>query len=70
MNTRASAANLGQALKKLKLEWQRTETDWRDVKRREFEEVFITPLPGHIARAGAVIEELDMVLRKVRSDCE
>lgn len=70
MNTRASAANLGQALKNLKLEWQKAESDWRDVKRREFEETYLSVLPNHVARAAAVIEELDTVLRKVRSDCE
>ena len=70
MNTRTSAANLGQAVKELSIEWQRTRSHWRDVKSTEFEQKFLDDLPSSIARATAVIEEIDAILRKVRSDCE
>jgi len=70
MNTRSSAANLVQAAKDLAVAWDQTQEAWRDVKSREFEENYLEQLPGHIARATAVIEEIDALLRKVKADCE
>ncbi len=70
MSCRGSASNLGQALKELKLEWQHTKTFWHDIKTQEFEEKYLEYLPNDIARAVAVMEELDGILRKVRIDCE
>ena len=70
MNTRSSAANLVQAAKDLSLAWDQTKEAWRDVKSREFEEHYLEQLPSHIARATAVIEEIDAILRKVKADCE
>ena len=70
MNTRVSAANLMAAAKELSMQWQETKESWRDVKAREFEERFLEPLPGYISRATRAMEEVDAILRKVRSDCE
>lgn len=70
MNTRTSASNLGQALKELRLRWDETETRWRDRKRDDFHQAYLEELPNTVARAVSVIEEIDVLLRKVRSDCE
>ncbi len=70
MSSRTSAANLSQAVKDLLLEWDQTRFAWRDAKSREFEETYLQDLPHHAARAAAVIEEIDAILRKVRLDCE
>ncbi|MHA3771064.1 hypothetical protein ACXR0O_05940 [Verrucomicrobiota bacterium sgz303538] len=70
MNTRASAANLAQAAKDLTIQWDHTKTYWRDVKSQQFEADYLDLLPNQIARATAVIEEIDTLLRKVKSDCE
>jgi hypothetical protein len=70
MNTRVSAANLMQSAKDLSIEWQATKESWRDVKAREFEERFLDPLPGYISRAVRAMEEVDAILKRVRSDCE
>ena len=70
MSTRTSAANLSQAIKDLSLEWQQTKGSWNDVKSQQFEREYLETLPQHVARAMAVIEELDGLLRKVRTDCE
>jgi hypothetical protein len=70
MNVRGSAASLAQAVKDLSLEWDRTKSYWRDVKGRQFEHQYLEPLPGYVARTVATIEEIDALLRKVRSDCE
>jgi hypothetical protein len=70
MNTRVSASNLVQAMKDLSAEWQQAKESWRDAKAREFEERYLDPLPGYIARATAVMEEVETLMRKVRKDCE
>jgi hypothetical protein len=70
MSTKGSASNLVQAVKELSVEWQITKDYWRDVKSREFEEKYVGPLPDHMVRALGVMEELDVILRKVKKDCE
>jgi len=65
-----SATQLAQALKELSLEWEQTREYWRDAKSREFEGKFLSELPQHIRRAVDAMEEIETVLRKVRSDCE
>ena len=70
MNLRVSASNLTLAVKALSVEWQQTKNTWFDVKSQEFEAAYLEELPRLMARAGTVIEELEIVLRKVKSDCE
>jgi hypothetical protein len=70
MNTRTSASNLAQAMKELSLKWQQTRADWRDAKAIEFDDRYLEVLPQHVARASSAIEEIDALLKKVRSDCE
>jgi len=70
MNVSGSAANLVQSLKNLTNEWEMTKSFWHDVKSQEFERTYLEPLPGHIAMAITVMEEIDQLLKKIRSDCE
>ena len=70
MSARASAANLAQAMKDLSREWEETGAFWRDVKSLEFERKYIEDIPDHVARAMGVMQEIDALLKKVRSDCE
>jgi hypothetical protein len=70
MNIRVCASNLSQVTKQLRADWEQTKTSWHDVKSREFEENYLETLPHAVARAATVIEEIDALLRKVRSDCE
>ena len=70
MNLRSSASNLTQAVKNLSVQWQQARGYWRDAKSMEFEERYLEPLPNLAARASAVIEEIDAVLRKIKADCE
>ena len=70
MSTRVSASNLAQALKDLTVEWSETKTHWRDVKSHEFEHTYLEKLPNLATQARAVMEEMDVLLRKVRNDCE
>jgi hypothetical protein len=70
VSARDSGSTLAQAVKDLAIAWEQTKADWRDAKSQEFEEKYIEPLPGHVRQAMAVIEEIDALLKKVRSDCE
>jgi hypothetical protein len=70
MSIRSSASNLAEAMKVLNFEWQQTKESWSDVKSREFEETYLSDMPRQIARATQVIEELDHILKKIRTSCE
>ena len=70
MNTQGSAAQLEAAWRDLAAAWQHTREDWRDVKAQEFETRFLEKLPGLLGGAKQAIEEIDVLLRKMRHDCE
>ena len=70
MSTKGSAANLIQAMKDLTIEWQQTKAEWRDVKSVDFERKYLENLPTDVARAIEAMEEVDVLLKKVRRDCE
>jgi len=70
MNAAGSAGNLSQAAKNLLNEWQQTQAHWHDAKSQEFERNYLDPIPGHIASAISVMEEVDALLKKIRSECE
>lgn len=70
MSTRVSSANLEEAVKKLSAEWQQTRGYWMDAKSLEFERDYLGDLPNLVAQARTAVEEIDVLLRKVRSACE
>lgn len=70
MNIRASAGILGQAAKNLNFEWDETKNYWRDLKAQDFERAYLSEVSGQVARTIAIFEEIDLLLRKVRKDCE
>ena len=70
MSLRASATHLSETMKALTQEWQRTQESWNDIKSRTFEQDYLAELPQQIARALTAMEELDGVLRKIKSACE
>jgi len=70
MNISGSAANLVQSLKNLMNEWEMTKSSWHDIKSQEFERNYLEELPQQVASAITVMEELDLLLKKIRSDCE
>jgi ferric iron reductase protein FhuF len=54
----------------LSLQWVETKNYWRDAKSEEFERRFMTELSSHINRAVTVLEQLEELSKKIRSDCE
>lgn len=70
MSTRVSSAILDEAVKKLSAEWQTARSYWTDAKSREFERDYLEELPAIVAQARTAVEEIDVLLRKVRAACE
>ena len=70
MNARATAANLAQGVKDLSFDWDQTKTYWNDVKSQQFERDYLEQIADYVTRARAAMEEIDVLVRKVRSDCE
>ena len=70
MSSRISSNILDEATRKLQLEWERTRTTWTDAKSEEFYQRFVEPLPALVAQAGSAMEELNLLMNKVRHDCE
>ena len=70
MSTTTSKGRLVGASKELALKWEETKNYWRDAKSQEFERQYLQELFAGVNRAVSVIEKLDEILKKVRSDCE
>ena len=70
MSVRESGTNLAQSTKILLNQWEETKTHWRDEKSQQFEADHLSDLPGKVQRATALIEELDIILKKIRHACE
>lgn len=70
MSTQITASTLVLALKELSRDWEYTKSHWNDAQSRDFEEKYLEELPHHVARVAAVMEEINTLLKKVRSDCE
>jgi hypothetical protein len=70
MNLSGSKSRLVGVTKELLLQWDDTRSCWRDAKSQEFERRYIQELRVRVDKAVTVIEKLDELLKKVRSDCE
>jgi hypothetical protein len=70
MSARASGSLLEQSLKDLMVEWQQCRASWNDGKAREFEHDYLEPIPAMVNQVRPVIEDIDVLLRKLRNECE
>jgi hypothetical protein len=70
VNASGHSARLVALTRALAERWRQTRESWRDVKAREFEQRYIVELESGVDSAGRSIEELEAILRKIRSDCE
>jgi hypothetical protein len=70
MNLSGSKSRLVGITKELALQWEQTKSYWNDGKSREFEHRYIEELLVSVDKTVMVIEKLDELLRKVRSECE
>jgi len=70
MNLSGSKSRLIGASKELSLKWEQTKNYWRDAKSAEFEHHYLEELFADVDKTVAIIDKLDELLKKVRSDCE
>ena len=54
----------------ISLRWADTKNYWRDARSEEFGHRYIAELNASVSRAVTILDKLDEVLKKVRSDCE
>jgi hypothetical protein len=65
-----SGARLGGLTKELRAQWLDTKQSWKDAKSQEFEHKYLEELFASVDRAVTVIDQLDKLLAKIRTDCE
>jgi len=70
MNLSGNKSRLVASARELSLKWTETKNYWRDGKSREFEPRELEERLIRVDKTVAIIEKLDEILKKVRSDCE
>ena len=70
MNVNSYKSRLMAVTKDLAVQWEQTKESWRDSKALEFERQYLVELQAAVDRAATVIDEVDELLIKIKSDCE
>jgi hypothetical protein len=70
MNLGATRSRLAAVTQELSLKWRETKNYWKDARSLEFEHRYIEELAIRVDKAVTVIEKLDVLLTKVKKDCE
>jgi hypothetical protein len=70
MSAKESAGNLVQALKEMNLKWGECKAHWHDIKTQQFEREYLEEIPDHVQRTMSVMQEIDALIKRVRSECE
>jgi len=70
MSVGASKVRLTALTKDLLVQWEHTCDYWQDAKSQEFDRKYMVELVASVDRAINVIDQLDKLVSKVRSDCE
>ena len=70
MNLSGNKGRLVGLTRDLSLRWAETREHWHDAKSEEFDRRFMAELSASVGRAVIILDKLDELLKKVRSDCE
>ena len=70
MSVSAGRTRLVAVTRELAAKWAQTKEYWQDSKCQEFDRKYILELMASVERATIIIEQLDKLVMKVRSDCE
>jgi hypothetical protein len=65
-----SGQRLGALTRDLANRWEQTKESWRDAKAGEFERQYLEELYTSVDKATYVMEQLDKLMQKIRSECE
>jgi uncharacterized protein YeaO (DUF488 family) len=67
---KASSNRLSGLTKELRAQWLDTKSHWKDAKCEEFERRYMEELLASVDRTVTVIDQLDKLITKIRTDCE
>ena len=70
MNLSGNKGRLVGLTRDISLRWAETKDHWHDAKSEEFDRRFMVELSASVNRTVLILEKLDELLKKVRSDCE
>ncbi len=70
MSLNSTRSRLTALTKQLSLRWQETREHWQDAKAADFERQHLEELFNRVNNAAASIEDLEVILTKIRRDCE
>lgn len=70
MSLSANKTQLATMTKELLMNWKQTREYWRDAKSEEFERKYLVELFEGVDTAVAVMDQLDKILHRIRTDCE
>lgn len=70
MNLSSNKARLAAATKELMVHWDNTREHWKDSRCQDFERKYMEELIVSVDTAVLVIDQLDRLISKIRSDCE
>ncbi len=65
-----SSTRLAAVTKDLWAKWQHTRESWADAKSLEFERQFLQELTFSVDKTVSVMDQLDKLLTKIKTDCE
>ena len=70
MNLSGNKGRLTGLTREISLRWSETREHWRDARSEEFDRRFMQELNANVNRTVLIVEKLDELLKKVRTDCE
>ena len=70
MSLAADKAQIIALTRDLANHWELTRETWRDDKALEFQHQYIEELIANVEKVATVIDDLDKLIAKIRSDCE
>lgn len=70
MSLNADKARLASVTKELAMKWNDTKQYWADAKCQEFEHKYLEELFSGVDTATSVIDQLEKIINKIKSDCE
>ncbi len=66
----ASGGKLSAVTKVLSSQWQQTKESWKDAKAQEFERRYLDELFTSVDKAVGIMDQVEKLVTKIRSDCE
>ncbi len=70
MNLGGQKSRLTSLTRQIILDWAETKAHWSDARSREFDSRYMIELLASVDRAAQVVDKMEVLLSKVRSDCE